>query len=96
MGDWGIGVYDTDATKSSHGGSHIGFGYSVHGGRDAGDGEGDVASKPGSELDGVSGEVNVVRKEDDIVVGVGKALIEELLSCETVLHCSCSVLQAAI
>ena len=86
---------DTDATKSSHGGSHVGFGDGVHGGRDAGDREGDIAGETGSELDGVSGEVNVVRKEDDIVVGVGKSLIEELFSCKAVLHGDCTELQAA-
>lgn len=77
---------DADATKSSHGGGHVGFGDGVHGGRDAGDREGDIAGESSSELDGVGGEVNVVRKEDDIVVGVGKSLVEEPLSCETVLH----------
>lgn len=80
---------DTDAAKRSHGRSHVGFGDGVHGGRNAWNGERDIAGESGSKLDRVSGEVNVVRKEDDIVVGVGKSLIEELFSCKAVLHGHC-------
>ena len=37
-------------------------------------------------MDSVGREVNVVREEDDVVVGVRVALVEELLRRETVLN----------
>lgn len=85
VGSGGVGVDDGDTAEGSHSGGHGGFGDSVHRGGDEGSGERDVAGEVGGEVDGVGGEVDVVREEDDVVVGVGEALVEELLRRETVL-----------
>lgn len=57
----------------------------VHGGGNAGDGKRDVTGEPGGELHRLSGKVNVVRKEDDVVVGVGVTLVEEPLGGKAIL-----------
>lgn len=54
------------------------FGYSVHRGSNAWCGERDVAGETGRQGNGVGREVDVVREEDDIVVGVRVALVKQL------------------
>lgn len=79
-----VGVDDADAAEGGHGNGHVGLGDGVHGGRNAGDREGDAAAESGGQMDGVGGEVDVVRKEDDVIVGVGVALVEEPIGGEAV------------
>lgn len=88
-----VGVDKGDATKGGHSGSHVGLGDGVHWGGDAGDRKRNVASKAGGEGDGVGGEVDVVWKEDDVVICVGVALGEESIRGEAVLNlCACHCL----
>lgn len=76
---------DANAAKRSHGGGHVGLCDGVHGRGDAGDGKRDVAAESGGELDGLRGEVDVVGKEDDVIVGVGVTLVKEPLGGEPIL-----------
>lgn len=85
-----VGVDKGDATKRGHGGSHVGLGDGVHRGGDAGDRKRNVASETGGEGDRISGEVDVVWKEDDVVISIGVTLGEESISWETVVNlCAC-------
>lgn len=70
-------VKDRDAAERSHGDGHGGLGDGVHGRGDAGDRKVDVPGELGVEIDSFGGEVDVVREEDDVIVGVGEALVEE-------------------
>lgn len=73
-----VGMDNSDATKGSHGSSHVGFGDSVHRRSNAGDREADVAGEVGGQRHGIGREVNVVREKYTIVVGIRVALAEQL------------------
>jgi len=74
---FGVAVHDGGGAEGGHGRGHGGLGDGVHRGRDAGDGERHAAGEARGEVDGVGGEADVPRQEDDVVVGVGDALREE-------------------
>lgn len=78
-GDVAVIVDDSDSSEGGHSGGHVGLGDGVHGGSDAGDGERDALAEARGEGDGVGGEVDVVREEYHVVVGVGVSLREEFL-----------------
>lgn len=86
LGGGAVGVNDADATGSSHCSGHVALGDGIHRGGDAGGGKLDVASEVGGKRNGVGREVDVMRKEDDVIVGIRVALVEEFISRETVFH----------
>lgn len=83
-GDVAVVVDDSDPSEGGHGGGHVGLRDGVHRRGDAGDGEGHAPAEARGEGDGVRGEIDVVREEDDVVVCVGVSLREELLRRETI------------
>lgn len=83
-GDVGVIVDDPDPSEGGHRGGHVRLRDGVHRRGDAGDGEGHAPAEARGERDGVGGEVDVVREEDDVVVGVGVSLRKELLRREPI------------
>lgn len=77
-------VNHTYSAERRHGNGHGGLGDGVHRRSDAGDGEGDVAAELSGEVDAVDREVDVAREKDDIIVSVRVALVEQSLSCKSV------------
>lgn len=75
---------NSDSSECGHGGSHGRFGDGVHGRSNEGSRKRDVAAETGGEVDGIGGEVDVVREEDKVIVGVREAAVEKLLRGVTV------------
>jgi hypothetical protein len=88
VGSGEVGVDNIEATKGRHSGDHGALGDGVHrGGEDQGE-ERNPAHEMRGEGDVVGGEVNVVWEKDDVIVGVGVAMVEELGGGEPILlHC---------
>lgn len=80
-----IGVNNANGAEGSHGGGHGGLGDGIHGRGNAWSGEGDVTGEAGGERNSIGREVDVVGQEDNVVIGIGVALVEEPNSWESVL-----------
>lgn len=70
LGGRAVGVNNTDASESSHGGGHVALSNSVHGRGNTRDGEFDVTSEACRERDSIGWEVDVVREKDNVIVSV--------------------------
>ena len=81
-----VGVDDSDAAERGHGGGHGGFGDGVHRRSDDRSVEREAAREVGGERNIVGGEVDVVREENHVVVGVGVALVEQTRRREPVFY----------
>lgn len=68
---------ESDTTDSSHGDSHGSFRDSIHGGRDTGSTQLDMFGEESREVNRISREIDEARMEDDIVVSVRNALMEQ-------------------
>lgn len=79
-----IVVNDANGAEGGHGGGHGGLGNGVHRGGNAGSGEGEVTGEAGAEGNSIGREVDVVGQEDNVVIGIGVALVEEPDSGESV------------
>ena len=81
-----VGVDDSDAAQRGDGGGHGGLGDGVHRRRDDRSVEREAAREVGGERNIVGGEVDVVREENHVVVGVGVALVEQTRRREPVFY----------
>lgn len=92
VGGGKVGVDDAKAAQRRHGGGHGTLGDGVHRGGDDWGEEREPAREVRGEGNVIGGEVDVVREEDDVIVGVGVATVEELGGGETVLLHYCAAL----
>jgi len=75
-------VNESTATHGGHSYGHLCFSDGIHGGGDEGGSDAYVTGEIGGEVNFVSTKVDVAWHEDDIVIGVGDTLGEELLGRE--------------